>query len=330
MPAEKRYFRRSFNGLPASPTPGAEMRTLFTVLAFALITPLAFAQKPETSPGAKVLLQLVTLSDSSYEKLIQDYPSLSADEKTGKRRVSLESAVELHQFTTALSTFRDVQILHSPIQPMMDGQTGFFTSGESRTFNYGKQQKDVDGKAVGLPTAETVFLGHTANVCPTIAQDRKTLSLRIQYSHTSVNPTPVRVTTDSGPTVEIGSQGEAIPIAPYVLCYPIDTTGIETTVKLPASSGVAVNLGTFQFQAENDLSPPVIAKIPYLNRLFKNATTQRESRHLLIVATASIVDIPAAKILVEDYHKAIAEGRIADAKTIGVKALAADPACFAK
>lgn len=71
-----------------------------------------------------------------------------------------------------------------------------------------------------------------------------------------------------------------------------------------------------------------MSKIPYVNRLFRK--TDRESQHVIAIATASVAEIPIAQVLLEDYRKAVADGRLDEAKTLAIRAIRADPKCFAK
>ena len=50
-------------------------------------------------------------------------------------------------------------------------------------------------------------------------------------------------------------------------------------------------LGGFKTLSEgrNEFGPPVLSKIPYLNRLFKNVGIGRETKHIMIMVTPRII-----------------------------------------
>ena len=62
---------------------------------------------------------------------------------------------------------------------------------------------------------------------------------------------------------------------------------VNTTVSVP--DGGTVLMGGLKRLSEgrNEFGPPVISKIPYLNRLFKNVGYGREAQSLLIIASFS-------------------------------------------
>jgi type II secretory pathway component GspD/PulD (secretin) len=64
---------------------------------------------------------------------------------------------------------------------------------------------------------------------------------------------------------------------------------VGTTVLVP-DGGTAV-LGGLKAMAEsrNEFGPPVLSKIPYINRLFKNVAYGRDTSNLLLMVTPRII-----------------------------------------
>ena len=64
---------------------------------------------------------------------------------------------------------------------------------------------------------------------------------------------------------------------------------MNTTVVCP--DGGTVLLGGLKTLGEgrNEFGPPVLSKIPYLNRLFKNVAYGREGRSILIMVTPRVI-----------------------------------------
>ena len=55
--------------------------------------------------------------------------------------------------------------------------------------------------------------------------------------------------------------------------------------------GGTVVMGGLKYMTEgrNEFGPPVLSKIPYLNRLFKNVAYGREGRSILIMVTPRVI-----------------------------------------
>lgn len=317
------------------PNPGAWMPVLRTLFALVACSSMALAQnpnqKPETMPGAKMTLQVVTLSEESFAKLTLDYPTLAKDGVPATLPISL-SATELKSLTTRLQQFPDVVMTSMPAMTQDSGRPVSVTAGDSKTFTTKLEERTVEGKVVHTPKQETFFDGITAKLVPTVSADRDRISLNVDFTSTVIQPiVPLfPVTTYVTPIFEGGSQGQPIPFTQFVQQPSMSTAKVQTTVMVPDSAGAVLHAGKQRTTTRTEFGPPVLSKIPYLNRLFKNTGMSDEARHVLVIVKAVVTEVPLAEVLVGEYRKAIAEGRVDEAKAFAAKALAADPACFAK
>jgi Flp pilus assembly secretin CpaC len=91
------------------------------------------------------------------------------------------------------------------------------------------------------------------------------------------------------PVFEGGSQGQPVPFTQFLQQPAFTTLNINTTVVCP--DGGTVLLGGFKQVSEgrNEFGPPVLSKVPYLNRLFKNVGIGRETTHIMIMVTPRII-----------------------------------------
>lgn len=288
-------------------------------------------QKPETMPGAKVMMQVVTLSEESFAKLTLDYPSLAKDGVPATSPVSL-SATELKTLADRLPQFPDVIITSLPRVMQDSGRPINLIAGDSKVFTTKLEEKTVEGKVVYTPKMETFFDGITAKLVPTVSADRARISLNVDFTSTVIQPiVPLYpITVMITPVFEGGSQGQPIPFTQFVQQPSMSTAKVQTTVMFPASAGAVLYAGKQRTAARAEFGPPMLSRIPYLNRLFRNVAISDEQRHVLVIVKADVTEVPLAEVLVADYRRAVAEGRMDEAKAIAVKALAADPACFAK
>src|SRR5439155_7149586 len=67
------------------------------------------------------------------------------------------------------------------------------------------------------------------------------------------------------------------------------TINLDTTVNVP--DGGTVLLGGLKTMSEgrNEFGPPILSKIPYLNRLFRNQSYGRDAQSLMIMVTPRII-----------------------------------------
>jgi type II secretory pathway component GspD/PulD (secretin) len=317
------------------PTPGAWMPVLRTLFALFVCSSMALAQnpnqKPETMPGATLTMHVVTLSEESFAKLTLDYPTLAKD-GVPATSPTFQTPNEMKMLLTRLQQFPDVTITSLPKVMQDSGRPINLIAGDSKVFTTKLEEKTVEGKVVYTPKMETYFDGITAKLVPTVSADRARISLKVDFTSTVIQPVvPLfPVTVYVTPTFEGGSKGTPIPYTQFVQQPSMSTAKVQTTVMFPASAGAVLHAGKQRVSKRTEFGPPVISQIPYINRLFRNVATYDEPRHVLVIVKADLTEVPLAEVLVADYRKAIAEGRMDDAKAFAAKALAADPACFAK
>ena len=85
------------------------------------------------------------------------------------------------------------------------------------------------------------------------------------------------------------AQGQPILFTQFIQQPAFTTSRVQTTVVVP--DGGTVLLGGLKTLSEgrNEFGPPILSKIPYINRLFKNVGYGRETESLMIMVTPRII-----------------------------------------
>ena len=74
------------------------------------------------------------------------------------------------------------------------------------------------------------------------------------------------------------------------LTLPVfSSLSVQTTVVVPDGGTVVMGGLKYMTEGRNEFGPPVLSKIPYLNRLFKNVAYGREGRSILIMVTPRVI-----------------------------------------
>src|SRR5207237_4506624 len=128
---------------------------------------------------------------------------------------------------------------------------------------------------------------------PTITGDRR--FVRINFALTLSNLASAIVplfpiSTTIQPFFEgIGNVGNPTLFTQYIQQPVFSSVFVQTTVVVP--DGGTVLLGGLKRLSEgrNEFGPPILSKIPYLNRLFKNVGYGREAESILIMVTPRII-----------------------------------------
>ena len=97
------------------------------------------------------------------------------------------------------------------------------------------------------------------------------------------------VTTFITPVFEGGAQGQPIPFTQFIQQPQFSSVTIQTTVAVP--DGGTVIMGGLKTLSEgrNEFGPPVLSKLPYVNRLFKNVGYGRETETVFLMVTPRVI-----------------------------------------
>ncbi len=306
------------------------MRFLRTAVAFLFFSPAVLAQTPQTVPGAKVELRIVTLNDEDFAKFTVEYPNFM-EKGIPTKSAQILTRAELDKLSVYFQTLHRIEVLQTPTVTVGDKRSTTIICGDHVKLTTKIEEKKIDGQSISIPKIETLQLGLKATICPNVAVDCHSLSLKLDIENTTIDPTVplIPITTIITPVFEGGSQGQPIPFTQFIQRPNISNLQIQSTVDLAENSSAALYMGRQMVPHDHKDPQTTMVKNPYLHRLFRSKS-ERESQHVIAIAIASVTEVPIAQVLLEDYRKAVADGRLDEAKTLAIRAIEADPKCFAK
>jgi general secretion pathway protein D len=135
-----------------------------------------------------------------------------------------------------------------------------------------------DGRIVVKPRTSTVRLGTVIEALPVATADGAGLSLEINVEHTTLSSADAQMVR-----VGVGEETQFALGAP-----PLSVTGIKTVVDLAKTETLVLPLGAVLVETRQEYGAPHLARIPYVNRLFRNVGYGRETRHLYVTITPQI------------------------------------------
>src|SRR5207245_2134470 len=151
----------------------------------------------------------------------------------------------------------------------------------------------INGQTVFTPQQNLFPTQVTLSVTPVVSADRR--FVRMNLTPTLTNLT--NATVPLNPVQQIVPQlffDTFSPPQPQVftlwLQQPfLSTISLNTTVVVP--DGGTVLMGGLRTLSEgrNEFGPPILSKIPYISRLFKNVGYGREAQSLMVMVTARII-----------------------------------------
>lgn len=208
--------------------------------------------------------------------------------------------IQVYMFMEAAQGDRRVNVMQAPKLTLFNGQTATLTVSSLQFFVTNVQVISVNGQLVFVPQ-NMPFPGPgdfnqggivSITIQGVISADRRFVRLNMPITlsaQTGANVPLFPFTTFVIPVFEGGSQGQPVPFTQFLQQPAFTTLNINTTVVCP--DGGTVLLGGFKHLSEgrNEFGPPVLSKVPYLNRLFKNVGIGRETSHIMIMVTPRII-----------------------------------------
>jgi len=247
-------------------------------------------------------IRLLTISEACFERVgINFEPAGTSDEckcltearatapPIGKAFLNDSQVREL--LATAQGD-RRTNIMQAPKVTMLNGQTGVVEITDTQYFVTNLNLDSKGGQVIAEPTQEPIKLGICMSVQPTVSADRKSVLVKLKFKDTSLAG-PVPLIPVQIPIKKLDKSGNvnATPeLCTFFLQQPqVTTLAIDSTTVIP--EGQTLLLGGIKKLAEerNEFGPPVLSKIPYLNRIFKTVGYGRESVSMLIMVTPRII-----------------------------------------
>lgn len=214
------------------------------------------------------------------------------------------SDIQVQMFLEAAQGDRRTNIMQAPRLTMFNGQTASLQIQEQAFFLTGVTVFAVNGQLVFQPQNTPFPVGINLTLQPVISSDRRFVRLSINQSiggfgggggitnttFTAPASVPlIPITTIITPTFEGGGQGQPVPFTQFLQQPTFSSIDVQTTVMVP--DGGTVVLGGLKALSEgrNEFGPPVLSKVPYLNRLFRNVGYGRTTSNLMMLVTPRII-----------------------------------------
>ncbi len=249
-------------------------------------------------------------------------------------------------------------VMQAPKITTLDGQMAHVDCTEKQPFVTGCEVIQRDGQALIVPKTEDVVTGFRISACPKVSADRRFVEVKLDINKMDLASAVVPLCPV---TVQIkDDQGKPAPFTQYLQQPKVNTVRIENTVTIPDGGTMLIGGLKKEIEVRHEDDTPVLSRVPYVNRLFKNVGYGRETQMVYVLVTPRIV-VPEeeeprqtgirrecteecepptvaapsrqAKVVAElltAYDEACAAGQKKEAARFARAALTIDPACFAK
>ncbi len=206
-------------------------------------------------------------------------------------------------------------VLQAPKVTLFNGQTGFVSDTSQRPFVTSVVPVVGDFAAAHQPVVVVLSEGTSLSVQAVVSPDRRFVRLTLVPFFSTIGDVDTftftgRVTSDSGTTVAdptdedsnvTNNQTRAVE-GTTVQLPTFNFTTVSTTVSVP--DGGTVLLGGIKRLSEgrNERGVPMLNKLPYISRLFKNVGLGRDTQSLMMMVTPRIIIQEEEEFLQTGYN----------------------------
>jgi general secretion pathway protein D len=202
-------------------------------------------------------------------------------------------------FLEAVQGDRRAHIMQAPKLTVFNGQQATINGLMVRPTVTGLQPAAAgNGEIIMIPQINAMPFGLAMTVQPVVSPDRRFIRLNVtpQMAAGIQDPAGAIVLavpgTVAAPFSPPGGNQPAFfnnPLSVTIQPTQANLQVANTTVNVP--DGGTVLLGGFKFLAEerSEYGPPILSKIPYLSRLFRNVGWSRDGSTLLYLVTARVI-----------------------------------------
>jgi type II secretory pathway component GspD/PulD (secretin) len=203
------------------------------------------------------------------------------------------SDIQVFLFMEAVQGDIRSNVMQAPKLTLFNGQTANIAVQDFQFFTIGVQvQNGGFGQLIYNPITTLFPLNITLTIQAVISGDRRFVRLSLTPSLANVVNGEVNlfpVVTPIFPLFDGTATGQPVVFTQFVQQPRLSRVSVMTTVAVP--DGGTVLMGGLKRLSEgrNEFGPPVISKIPYLSRLFRNIGYGRSAESLLIMVTPRII-----------------------------------------
>jgi type II secretory pathway component GspD/PulD (secretin) len=206
------------------------------------------------------------------------------------------SDIQVFLFMEAVQGDTRTNVMQAPKLTLFNGQTATLTAVDTQFFVTGTQILPLtNGDITFQPTVSAFTNTTTLTLQAVLSADRRFVRLSLAPVLTNVVPGATNlfpIVVPIFPSGNINPLGQPNPpvVFTQLVQQPATTSlSVATTVTVP--DGGTVLLGGLKrlSEARNEFGPPILSKIPILNRLYKNVGYGKETESLLIMVTPRVI-----------------------------------------
>ncbi len=236
----------------------------------------------------------IPITQTTYQQAIPPFGGYPGIPGFGGLTLGLAFLSDIQVFLFMEAVQGDIRsnVMQAPKLTLFNGQTANIQIQDFQFFVVGVQVIPQLGQFTYFPQTTLFPLGVTLTIQAVISADRRFVRMSLTPSLSNIVNGEVNlfpVVTPIFPLFDGTATGQPVVFTQFVQQPRLTRVSVQTTVAVP--DGGTVLMGGLKRLSEgrNEFGPPILSKIPYLNRLFRNTGYGRSAESLLIMVTPRII-----------------------------------------
>lgn len=275
-----------------------------------LLTALRRLQDIEVAVEVR-LLSLPESALGEIERKMELDPEFKEIDKNDLQSLKLNDS-QLRRFIALAQGCRFANLMQAPKITLFNGQGRTISIGEERRFVTDLETVHEANRLVVRPKTETVKLGIRCGLQPVVSADRRLVRLSIdfcmrQLENVAVPRVPVIFAAN-------GSEGKSLPLT--IDRPKIHVCELARTIAIADGRTAVLRCDTPPVESRQELVPPPLSQIPFLNRLYRNVGYGVEPMTLLVMVTPRVIIQPEVEQAQADDFEATCWSRQVRARIV--------------
>jgi hypothetical protein len=199
---------------------------------------------------------------------------------------------QVRKLMEAVQGEQRTNVLQAPKLTIANGQRVMFGVCDTQFFVTHVDVVKNNGQTMVVPRNEALSTGVSMSVQPVVSHDRRFVNLALKLNMTGQTTDKVALVPVVMPIVPKGANGQdqkPVLFTQYLQQPAFDTLTLEKTLNIPDGGTVLMGGWKRSKEVRQGFAPPVLSKIPYVNRLFTNVGYGKETETVLLMVTPRII-----------------------------------------
>ncbi len=247
-------------------------------------------------------VRFISVAEDFFERIGVDFSHEGNATKMeiieNARPATLLDDKQLRKFLESVEGDIRSNVMHAPKIVVSNGKVANIRCTHQQRYVTGMNAVRQGESLAVCPKSEVFSTGYKLTARPNITADQGAIALKLKASLTNLESEKAPVFPVVIPVMAVGKDGK--PDKPVVCTQDLQQPQINTLAvagELTIPDGGTVLLGGWKRLVEGrcEFGPPVVSKIPYVNRLFRTTGYTRAKENVFVMVTARIIALEEKK-----------------------------------